>query len=51
VEYDLTEPERVRVAGRSALGSVVPLLLAVLVSWALLGPLALWLRRRRARSA
>ncbi|WP_219412868.1 DUF3592 domain-containing protein [Pseudonocardia nigra] len=49
VEYDVTDPELVRVAGRSALTSSVPLLLGVLVVWALLGPLSLWLRRRRAR--
>ncbi len=47
VEYDLANPELVRVAGRSALDGVLPLLLGVVVVWALLGPLALWLRRRR----
>jgi hypothetical protein len=50
VEYDVTEPELVRVAGRSALDGVVPLGLGVVVMWAVLGPLAVWLRRRRAGS-
>jgi hypothetical protein len=48
VEYDVTDPELVRVAGRSAVDGVLPLTLGVAVVWAVLGPLALWLRRRRA---
>jgi len=48
VEYDVTNPELVRVAGRSALDGVLPLSLGVAVTWAVLGPLAVWLRRRRA---
>jgi hypothetical protein len=48
VEYDVTDPELVRVAGRSAVDGVLPLALGVAVVWAVLGPLALWLRRRRA---
>jgi hypothetical protein len=51
VEYDVTNPDLVRVAGRSALNSMGPLLLGVLVSWLLLGPLVLWIRRRRAAAA
>lgn len=47
VEYDVTHPETVRVAGRSAFGGAVPVLVGVLGGWAVLGPLALWLRRRR----
>ena len=47
VEYNVGEPDLVRVAGRSALDGVLPLTLGVLVVWAVLGPLALWLRRRR----
>ncbi len=47
VEYDVTDPEVVRVAGRGAFGSAGPLLLGVLAGWLLLGPLALWLRHRR----
>lgn len=49
VEYDATEPERVRVAGRSAADGLGPLALGAAVVWAVLGPLALWLRHRRAR--
>jgi hypothetical protein len=48
VEYDVTDPELVRVAGRSALDGVLPLLGGVAVVWAGLLPLSLWLRRRRA---
>jgi hypothetical protein len=50
VEYDVTDPDLVRVAGRSALDGVVPLLIGVVAVWTVLGPLAVWLRRRRARS-
>jgi len=50
VEYDLTHPELVRVAGRSALDGALPLMLGVAVVWAVLVPLAMWLRRRRART-
>ena len=49
VEYDLSDPEQVRVAGRSVLDGVVPMLLGVAAVWAVLGPVALWLRRRRER--
>jgi hypothetical protein len=48
VEYDVTDPELVRVAGRSALEAAIPLVLGLVVVWAVLGPLALWLHRRRA---
>jgi len=51
VEYDVTNPDLVRVAGRSALNSMGPLLLGVLVSWLLLVPVVLWIRRRRAADA
>ena len=47
VEYDVGDPELVRVAGRSALDQALPLALGVLAVWAVLGPLALWLHRRR----
>ncbi|MFC4942579.1 DUF3592 domain-containing protein [Pseudonocardia sp. GCM10023141] len=47
VEYDAADPDIVRVAGRSALEGVLPLGLGVLGTWVVLGPLALWLRRRR----
>lgn len=48
VEYDVTEPELVRVAGSNAFTASGPLLLGVLGAWVVLGPLAVWLRRRRA---
>lgn len=47
VEYDVGNPELVRVAGRSALVEAIPLGLALAAVWAVLGPLAFWLRRRR----
>jgi hypothetical protein len=47
VEYDLGNPELVRVAGRGALEEAIPLGLGLAGVWALLGPIALWLRRRR----
>lgn len=51
VEYDVTDPDLVRVAGRSALDGVLPLLAGVAVVWAALLPLAIWLHRRRAVKA
>jgi hypothetical protein len=48
VEYSTADPERVRIAGRTAVGQSGPLALTVLVTWAVLGPVAWWLRRRRA---
>ena len=47
VEYSLSDPEQVRVAGRSVVDGIVPALLGVAGVWLLLGPLAVWLRRRR----
>ena len=47
VEYSLSDPEQVRVAGRSVVDGIVPAVLGVAGVWALLGPLAVWLRRRR----
>ncbi|WP_300007355.1 DUF3592 domain-containing protein [Pseudonocardia sp.] len=47
VEYSASDPELVRVAGRSTVGGAAPLLVGVACTWVLLGPLALWLRRRR----
>jgi hypothetical protein len=47
VEYSAADPELVRVAGRSTVGGMVPVLVGVVVTWVVLGPLALWLRRRR----
>jgi hypothetical protein len=50
VEYDVTKPSLVRVAGRSAVDGVIPLGLGVVVTWAVLGPLTVWLWRRRSAS-
>jgi hypothetical protein len=50
VEYDVTNPDLVRVAGRSALDGVLPLTLGLVMVWGALGPLAIWLRRRRAEA-
>lgn len=49
VEYDVTEPELVRVVGRSVVDGIAPMALGVLGTWVVLGPLAAWLRRRRDR--
>ena len=49
VEYDLSDPEQVRVAGRSVADGIVPTSLGVAAVWAVLGPLAMWLRRRPER--
>jgi uncharacterized protein DUF3592 len=49
VEYDTTDPDHVRVAGRTALSGLPALLLIAAGTWVVLGPLALWLGRRRAR--
>lgn len=48
VEYDVTDPELVRVAGRGTVDGILPMLAGVTVVWVLLGPLFVWLRRRRA---
>ncbi len=51
VEYDLTEPELVRVAGRSAADGVLPMLAGLAGVWVVLGGLAYLIRRRRAARA
>lgn len=48
VEYDLTDPDLVRVAGRTALDGGPVMAIGVLGTWVVLVPLALWLHRRRA---
>jgi hypothetical protein len=50
VEYDVTDPEHVRVAGRSVADGVLPLLLMTAGAWAVLVPTAVWLYRRRSRT-
>jgi hypothetical protein len=51
VEYDLSDPEQVRVAGRSVVDGILPALALVAAVWAVLGSLAVWLRRRQERPA
>ncbi|MBC3189613.1 DUF3592 domain-containing protein [Pseudonocardia sp. C8] len=51
VEYDITEPTRVRVAGRTALDGVLPVAGGIAAVWVVLGPLHVALRRRRDRAA
>jgi hypothetical protein len=48
VEYDRTEPELVRVAGRSWVDGVAPMLGGLVAVWLLLGGLARFIRRRAA---
>lgn len=45
VEYDLANPDLVRVADRGVQLGVLPIALTVLGIWLVLGPVALWLRR------
>ncbi|GAA1989527.1 DUF3592 domain-containing protein [Amycolatopsis minnesotensis] len=47
VEYDTTDPDLVRVAGRTAELTWVPLGSTALVTWVVAGPLLWWLGRRR----
>ncbi|TCK20226.1 DUF3592 domain-containing protein [Pseudonocardia endophytica] len=47
VEYDATQPDRVRVAGRSWIDGLLPTAIGLVVIWAVFGPLVVWLRRRR----
>lgn len=46
VEYDTTDPERVRVAGRTWVVGVLPAAVAGVLIWALALPVAWWLRQR-----
>jgi hypothetical protein len=47
VEYDRENPELVRVAGRGAVVTLLPVGGTLLVVWAVLIPAVWWLRRRR----
>ncbi|MGH3951461.1 MAG: hypothetical protein ACRDSE_20475, partial [Pseudonocardiaceae bacterium] len=49
IEYASTNPELARVAGRTALLTLLPLGATVLFTWLLACPLLWWLRRRRGR--
>jgi hypothetical protein len=46
VEYNQQNPELVRVAGRGAIVTLLPVGLTLLVVWAVLIPVVWWLRRR-----
>jgi hypothetical protein len=46
VEYKQDNPELVRVAGRGAVVTLLPVGLTLLVVWAVIGPAVWWLRRR-----
>ncbi|KAA1034797.1 MULTISPECIES: DUF3592 domain-containing protein [unclassified Pseudonocardia] len=50
VEYDTADPTHVRVAGRTAVDGILPIAGLIAGGWVLLGPLYVWLRRRRART-
>lgn len=46
VEYDTADPERARIAGRTASLAILPISTFLLAVWAVLAPLIWWLRRR-----
>jgi hypothetical protein len=50
VEYDLADPDQVRVAGRTWVRGVTPAAITVAVLWSVLGPATWWLRRRHRRT-
>ncbi|HEY2061720.1 DUF3592 domain-containing protein [Amycolatopsis sp. NBC_01480] len=53
IEYDATDPDLARVAGRSAVLTLLPLGTTILFTWLIAGPLLWWLRRliKRDRAA
>lgn len=46
VEYRQSDPDLVRVAGRGAFVALLPVSLALLAVWGVLGPATWWVRRR-----
>jgi hypothetical protein len=48
IEYDTSDPELARVAGRSAALTVLPLGTTILLTWLVAGPLLWWIRRQDA---
>jgi uncharacterized protein DUF3592 len=46
VEYQQSNPELVRVGGRGAFVTLLPVGIAVLAAWAVLAPATWWVRRR-----
>lgn len=51
VEYDLSDPDQVRVAGRTWVRGVTPAVITLAVLWSVLGPATWWLRQRHRRDA
>jgi hypothetical protein len=51
IEYDMSDPELARVAGRSAALTVLPLGTTILFTWLVIGPLLWWIRRQNKRLA
>lgn len=47
VEYDVTDPNLVRVAGRSFTLAFLPVGTTIAITWLVAAPLLWWLRRRR----
>ncbi|MGW4400896.1 DUF3592 domain-containing protein [Amycolatopsis nivea] len=45
IEYDATNPDLTRVAGRTATLTLLPVGMTVLITWLVAGPLLWWLRR------
>ncbi|WP_326956158.1 DUF3592 domain-containing protein [Amycolatopsis sp. NBC_01286] len=50
IEYDATDPELARVAGRSATLTLLPLGSFVFFTWLVAGPLLWWIRRQNKRT-
>lgn len=50
VEYDVTDPNLVRVAGRSFTLAFLPVGTTIAITWLVAAPLLWWLRRRAVRS-
>jgi len=51
VEYDSTNPELVRVAGRSVVSMIVPLVVVIWCSWVIAGAVVWWHRLRERAAA
>jgi hypothetical protein len=51
IEYDASDPELARVAGRSAALTILPLGTTILITWLIAGPLLWWIRRQDKRLA
>lgn len=47
IEYDVSDPELARVAGRSAANTLLPLGSTIFFTWLVAGPLLWWIRRQR----